>query len=103
MPDVWVPKAELAVADSGDRLAILDLDHPDRPVMILAGTAREIWRGMGEGTFAADIAAAIAEENDVEERTAIAEVTAALAGMANAGMLQERFAAAEPEASFGYE
>ena len=52
MPDpVWVIAADVASVDSSpDRVAMIRLDHPDQPPVILEHSGAAIWMSLGRDT-----------------------------------------------------
>jgi hypothetical protein len=85
----WVPKAELAVVASEDRVVVLDLDHPDRPPIVLEGTARAIWSAIADGRTTAEINDAVAHAYGVAPERTFADVDAFLADMLIAEIIRE--------------
>lgn len=55
----------LAQVDSPGRSAVLRLDHPDQPPLILAGTAHSLWALVDGQRSVADVAAGAEVPEDV--------------------------------------
>ena len=58
---VWRHKADVAQVQSPDRFAVLDLEHLDRPPLVLAGSAAVIWELLDGERDEAEVGAAVAE------------------------------------------
>lgn len=50
---VLAVKAAVAISMNGDRVTLLDLDHLDRPPVVLEGSAAAVWRAV-DGTSTDD-------------------------------------------------
>lgn len=64
----WRRRDRVAQVESADRVALLDLDRPERPPLVLEGSAAVIW-GLLDGSrdetgLCADVAARFAVEVD---------------------------------------
>ena len=75
---VWRHKPDVAQVQSPDRFAILDLEHLDRPPMVLAGSAAVIWELLDGDRDEAAVCTAVAEHFGIPEPEATEAVTAFL-------------------------
>lgn len=86
---VWRHKGDVAVVDSGDRIAVLDLASLADPPRILEGSAAAIWRAVDGGRAAPEVVESVAESFGVETAEIEADVVTFLLSLASAGLLVE--------------
>lgn len=87
MPDALRHKAELALVESADRLAVLDLDAPGEPPVVLAGAARAVWAAVDGERALAEVVTVVAASYGVEEAVVETDVRAFVADLLDRGLL----------------
>ncbi|WP_372727398.1 PqqD family protein [Nocardioides sp.] len=92
-------KDELAVVDSTDRVAILDLDDLTCPPRVLEGTAAAIWQLVDGVRSERDICQELAEAYGAPFEVVADDVAAFLNQMVEAGLLVEAAVAVIDEGS----
>ncbi|GAA1945860.1 hypothetical protein GCM10009798_01040 [Nocardioides panacihumi] len=88
MPDAPLRhRAELAFTESADRVAVLDLDRPGEPAIVLTGPGSAIWAAVDGRRGIAEIVAVVASSYDVAESDVDADVRAFLQDLVARGLL----------------
>jgi len=86
---VWRHTEDVAVVDSGDRVAVLDLASLAVPPRILEGSAAAIWRAVDGERTALQVVESVAKSFGAETAEIKADVVTFLASLASAGLLVE--------------
>jgi hypothetical protein len=86
---VWAQSASLAQVPSEGRVAMIDLDRPADPPMVLEGTAAAIWAAIdGERTLAG-VVAVVAEAYGLPAEQVRGDVEAFVADLAERGLVRQ--------------
>lgn len=85
---VWRHSGRAAVVDSGDRIALLDLDHLADPPRVLEGSAAAIWRAVDGVRTTPMVVESVAGSYGVPPAELEADVLAFLDSLATAGLLE---------------
>ena len=71
---VWRHAESAAYVESGERVVVVDLDHPDRPPYVFEGTAAQVWTCVDGERDEARIVSDLAEAYDVPAEVVGADV-----------------------------
>ena len=85
---VWQHAETLAVIESDDRVALLDLKRPSDPPRVLEGSAAAIWKAVDGERPVSDVVDAVAEAFEVEASDVRGDVQDFLGSLASAGLLE---------------
>ena len=85
---VWRQKHAVAQVPSPDRVAMLDLDHLDRPPLILNGSGAVIWQLLDGTRSVGDVTRAVAEHFGVSTDEVTPAVDAFLTELGELGLLE---------------
>jgi hypothetical protein len=86
---VWAQSGSLAQVPSEGRVAMIDLDRPADPPMVLEGTAAAIWAAIdGERTLA-EVVAAVAEAYGLPAEQVRGDVETFVADLAERGLVRQ--------------
>lgn len=80
---------DLAVSAADDRVTVLDLNAPDRPPLILEGTAMEIWRLLDGNLDRDALVEVLVDEYDVPADDVAAGVASFLQNLSDLGLLDD--------------
>jgi len=80
-------RAELAFTEAADRIAVLDLDRPGEPAVVLTGPGSAIWAAVDGRRDIAEIVAAVASAYGVEKSAVDADVREFLRELVARGLL----------------
>jgi hypothetical protein len=83
----------LASVESEDRVAILDLDHIQRPPMILEGTAARIWKLLDGTRTEGDVASDLVASHHAPPESIAVDVASFVGQLRDIGLVQDPGAA----------
>jgi pyrroloquinoline quinone biosynthesis protein D len=84
----WRHRAEVAHVESPGRVALLDLDHLDRPPVILEGSAAVIWELLDGTRDDGAVTSAVADHFGVPEAEVAQPVADFLAQVRELGLIE---------------
>ena len=85
---VWRRAGRVAVVESTDRVALLNLDRPAEPPRILEGSAATIWWAVDGERATAEVVRSVASSFGLEPAEVEADVVAFVGSLAAVGLLE---------------
>lgn len=79
--------SELAVVDSGDRVAVLNLERLAQPPAVMEGTGAAVWQAIGDGGTLAEVTARVAATYEVPPAAIEADVAAFVESLLELGLV----------------
>ena len=87
---VWQRSPALAVIESEDRVAVVDLDRPGAPPRILEGSAAMVWAAIDGTRTTAQVVDEVTGSHAGPAAALEAGVLSFLSDLADAGLIRER-------------
>jgi hypothetical protein len=84
---VWRRAGSAAYVESPERVAVLDLDHPDRPPYVFEGSAAQVWACVDGDRTEAEIVTDLAEAFEVPVEVVTADVRAFVDRLLDLGLI----------------